>query len=180
MYVCCGVLTAVAMKSSVFWDNNTLWYVESQSTFRRNMSPPLQSRRIKRAKKNSVKAGCKQSHPLTCSFLASSSTPWMEVTCSSETSVDFQRITRYYIQEIRRFLLKNNLILFTSFSGCCLCVTLQSRLRLFSGINFLYYWLEKKLHICHIPSRLRSFSRLENKPRCGYFNVRVPPYQNLN
>jgi hypothetical protein len=40
------------------------------------------------------------------SYLAYSSTLKMEATCSSETSVDFQRITRRYIPEERALRLK--------------------------------------------------------------------------
>jgi hypothetical protein len=63
---------------------NAMHSVESQPTFRRNMSPPSSGSKNKPSNKISVKAG----------WLAYFSTLLLEVTCSTETSVDFQRTTR--------------------------------------------------------------------------------------
>jgi hypothetical protein len=63
--------------------------VEGQPTFRMNMSPPLEGRRISQARQCFLLVSC----------LAYSSTLNMRATCSSETSVDLQRTARRYILE---------------------------------------------------------------------------------
>jgi hypothetical protein len=81
LFVRFEVLTEVVKKSStIFWDITP--------TFRRNISPPL--------------SGWSKSSKIPAWKLATwsvYSTPKMEAIYSSETSVDFQRITRHYIQE---------------------------------------------------------------------------------
>jgi hypothetical protein len=79
MYVGSEVLTAVVMKSTIFWDITPC----SPLTVRRNMSPT---------------SACHPAFTLvSCS--AYSSILKMEATCSFETSVDFQQTTRRYILE---------------------------------------------------------------------------------
>jgi hypothetical protein len=91
------VLTAVLIKSSVFWDITPCSPLKVKPTFRRNISPPSLGSKNKTEQETRLKAGGKQSR--TCSVYFS--TLKMEATCSSETSIYFQRIIRRYIREDR-------------------------------------------------------------------------------
>jgi hypothetical protein len=75
---------------------------ENQWTFRRNISPQSSGSKKNQAR-NQHEAGSKQA---TCFMLVSSvaySTLKMEAICSSETSIDFQRITLRCIAEDKTF-----------------------------------------------------------------------------
>jgi hypothetical protein len=84
------------------WRSNLLeyiavWSVESQPTFRRNISPPSSGSKNKQRKKPAELCLPPAFTLVSCSayFL----TLKMEATCSSETSVDFQRTTRRFIPD---------------------------------------------------------------------------------
>jgi hypothetical protein len=83
------------MKSSVFCDTTTCSPLEVNRRFGVTCRLQIQGQRI-RQERNQHESGTKQS----CSAcFTNSSTPKMQATCSSETSVDFQRTTRRYIPE---------------------------------------------------------------------------------
>jgi hypothetical protein len=75
---------------------NAVWSVEIQPALRRIIPPSSRSKK-KRSKKPAKLATCF----MLVSSLAYSSALKMEATCSSETSVDFQRTMRSYIPEGR-------------------------------------------------------------------------------
>jgi hypothetical protein len=90
------ILTAVVMKSSIFWDIMLCSPLKISLHFGATRSPIF---RIDEWAKQD--ASMKQ---VTCRAYS-----WilkMEVVCSSETSVDFQRSTRRYIPEDRTLLIK--------------------------------------------------------------------------
>jgi hypothetical protein len=75
---------------------NTVWSVENQPAFRRNILPPSSGSKNKVSKKPEL---CLPPAFTLVSCSAYSSTLKMEAICSSETSVDFQRTTQRYIPE---------------------------------------------------------------------------------
>jgi hypothetical protein len=77
----------MVMESSIFWDIYELY------------SPSEVSRRF--GGTCHLQQGQRATYFMLVSYLAYSSTLKMEETCSSETSVDFQRATRQYITEYR-------------------------------------------------------------------------------
>jgi hypothetical protein len=85
------------IKSSVFWDITPCSPLKVDRCFGGTSHLHFQGRRIRQAR-NQSEAGRKQ---ILVSFLAYYSTLKMEVTCSSETLIDFQRTTRPYIPEER-------------------------------------------------------------------------------
>jgi hypothetical protein len=94
------VLTAVVMKSSVFWDIMLCNPLKINLRFGGTYLLRIHARWI-----SQERSQCKNlvTSTSTCfmlvSSLAYSSTLKLQVTCSSETSVDFQRATCRYIQE---------------------------------------------------------------------------------
>jgi hypothetical protein len=79
---------------------NAVLFVEIQSTFRRNMSPPSTGSQNKPSKTPAWKQSGKHGLSFTLvSCLAYSSTLKTEATSCSETSVDFQRTTWCHIPE---------------------------------------------------------------------------------
>jgi hypothetical protein len=78
---------------------NTVYRVESQPTFRRNMSLPSSGSQNTPSKKP-ARNSCSYYLLMLVSWLASS-TLKMEATCSVETSVDLQPTTGRYIPEVR-------------------------------------------------------------------------------
>jgi hypothetical protein len=87
------VLTVVVMMSSIFWDVTgvALW----------KLTDALEKQRQK-----ALLAACFM--PVSC--LAYSSTPKMEVTCSSETSVDLQQTTGHHIPADRTLQCSNEFV----------------------------------------------------------------------
>jgi hypothetical protein len=83
----CEVPTAVAMKSTIFWRYNEVSSVDSQLTFRRDISSPSSG----------------YNRPSEIRKLKQMASKWYLIRFSrwrwfsSETSVDFQRTTRPYI-----------------------------------------------------------------------------------
>jgi hypothetical protein len=96
LYTGLGVLTAVVMKNYGFWDITPCKQLNVNKNFEGICRLHLQGRR-KAKQETSMTAGVSNLD----SYLAYSSTVKMEATCSSETSVDFQRTTRRYILEDR-------------------------------------------------------------------------------
>jgi hypothetical protein len=86
------VLTAVAMKTVIFWNITECSPLKVNRRFGGTYCLLLQGRRISRAR-NKPESRCQAE--LCCCF----SILKMEATCSSETSVDFQQTTRRYIPE---------------------------------------------------------------------------------
>jgi hypothetical protein len=86
------VLTAVVKKSSVFWDITPCSPLKVNRPFEGTCRLHLQGRRISQAR-NQLGSACH-----LC-YLVYSSTLKMKVTCSSETSVDFQGAAWRYIPE---------------------------------------------------------------------------------
>jgi hypothetical protein len=85
------------MKSPIFRDIMLRSHQrEFQRTFRRNTSPPSSGSKNKPIKKQLLFA----TYFMLVSFLDYSSSLKTEMTCSLETSVDFQQTTWRYIQEI--------------------------------------------------------------------------------
>jgi hypothetical protein len=82
------VLTAVVMKSTIFWDITPCSSLSVNRCFGGTYRLHLQGRRISRARNQRES----RSHPLNLF-----STLTMETICSSETSVDTQRTTRRYV-----------------------------------------------------------------------------------
>jgi hypothetical protein len=78
------VLTVVVMQSTIFWDS-AMQSIESQLTFRRNISPPSSGSKNKSSKL------CWPPAFIPVSCWAYSSTLKMKAIFSSEMSVDFQR-----------------------------------------------------------------------------------------
>jgi hypothetical protein len=70
--------------------------VGSQPNFQRNILPPSWGSTKRSSKKPALSSGCYLLHAV---LLIYSSVLKMEATCSSETSVEFQRTTRRYIPE---------------------------------------------------------------------------------
>jgi hypothetical protein len=89
-YIGFKVLKAVVMRSSIFWDIPPCSPLKVNRLFRRNISPPSSASTTKL---------CLPPTFTLVSFLSYSSNLRMEEICSSETSVNFQRITLYYIPE---------------------------------------------------------------------------------
>jgi hypothetical protein len=82
----------------IFWNIMPCSPLKVNRRFGGPCSVHLQGRRISQGR-NQHEAGSKQSVPEEVSFKAYSLILMMEVTCSSETSVDFQLTTRRYIPE---------------------------------------------------------------------------------
>jgi hypothetical protein len=85
------VLTVVVMKSSIFWDITLCIPLKFNTRFGGICLLHLQDRRISQAELSTCS--------MLVSCLANSSNVKMEVPCSFEASVDFQRTTRRYIPE---------------------------------------------------------------------------------
>jgi hypothetical protein len=100
-YVGFEVLTAVVMKSSVFWDLMPCSPLKVNQSFSGTCRHHLQGWRISQVR-NQHEAGSKQSS----ACLAYSLTLKMEVTCSSETLVDFQWTTMTLYPRRQNSLLK--------------------------------------------------------------------------
>jgi hypothetical protein len=81
------------MKSFIFWDTTPCSMLKVNRRFRGTSRLHFQGRRISQVRSQS-QAASKQSF-----YSAYSWTLKMVATCSSETSVDFQRTTRRYIPE---------------------------------------------------------------------------------
>jgi hypothetical protein len=96
------VLTAVVTKSSVFGDITLCSPLKVSRHFGGTCRLRLQGRRISQ-ERNQREAGSKQNRAY---FLILN----MEATCSSETSVDFQRTTRRYISEDKNSSLIKSLV----------------------------------------------------------------------
>jgi hypothetical protein len=111
------VLIAVVMKSSS---------AESQQKFRRNMSLLSSMSKNKPSKNPASKQMASRAAFALVSFFAYSCTLKMEATCSSETSVDFQRSTWRYIPEDRT-LQQTPVILLAKINRCCQVVFLRFR-----------------------------------------------------
>jgi hypothetical protein len=98
-YIGFQVLTAVVMKSPIFWDITPCSPLKVNRRFGEKRRLHLQGRRV------SQKINLSEALLATCLTLlyrlTYSSTVKMEAICSSETSVDFQRTTRRYIPEDR-------------------------------------------------------------------------------
>jgi hypothetical protein len=92
------VLTAVVKNSSTFLEITSCNPLKVNRRFGRTCRLHLQGRRISRARKQRERLCLPPAFTLV-PFSAYSPTLKMEATCSSETSVDFQRTTRSYIPE---------------------------------------------------------------------------------
>jgi hypothetical protein len=90
------VLTAVVIKSTIFWDITLCIPLKVNRRFGATYRLHVQGQRISRAARHQRESRW-QAEPC----LAFTSTLNMEVICSSETSVDFQQTTRRYIPEVR-------------------------------------------------------------------------------
>jgi hypothetical protein len=121
------VLTAVVMKSSIFWHITSCSSLKVNRHFGGTYYLHLQGQRI------SQEISTNETLFVTCfmlvSCLAYSSTLKMEVICSSETSVDFQRITWRYIPEESR----NSAVRIVSLEGRVVGVRVPLRSRIFSS-----------------------------------------------
>jgi hypothetical protein len=96
------VLTAVVMKSSVFWDITSCSQLKGNRLFGGTCLFHLQGRRINQEYLLYRPKPELPASRLLCFLLAScSSALKMKGTCFSETSVDFQRTTRCYVPEER-------------------------------------------------------------------------------
>jgi hypothetical protein len=94
------VLTAVVMKSTIFWDITPCIPLSVRRRFGGTYRLHLQGRNHKLSKKPAVRAEfCLPPGFTLVSCSAYSSTLKMMATSSSETSVDFQRTTWRYIPE---------------------------------------------------------------------------------
>jgi hypothetical protein len=87
-YIGFEVLTAVAMKSIIFWDITPCSPLKVNRLLGGSYRLHLQGRRISRARNQ--RESCSSPAFTPVSFLAYSSTLKMEAICSSETSVDFK------------------------------------------------------------------------------------------
>jgi hypothetical protein len=94
------VLTAVVMKSSIFWDTKPCSPLKVNRRLEGTCRLHLQSGRIRQVRNQPEKLCLPPAFTLV-SCLVYSSTLKMEATYSSKTSVDFQRTTRRYIPEDR-------------------------------------------------------------------------------
>jgi hypothetical protein len=99
------VLTAVGMKSTIFWDVTPCSPLRVNRRFGGTCRLRLQGRINNFSKKPASKQVASTLlvyHMLACWFLAENipSTLKMEAICSSETSVDTRRTTRRYIPEV--------------------------------------------------------------------------------
>jgi hypothetical protein len=99
-YVGFEIITAVIMKSIIFWNKMPWSPLSVNRGFGGTYSLHLQGRRNKLSKKPACQL-------LACWFLAEliSSTLKMEAICSSETSVDTQRTTRRHIPNFKELVL---------------------------------------------------------------------------
>jgi hypothetical protein len=101
IYVESDVLTAVAVKCSIFW--NIMPYIQAKVNrrFGGTYRYIFQGRRVSETRRQHGAGKLALFFVLVPCLSSSSSTLKMRETCPSETSVDFQWITRYYIPEDR-------------------------------------------------------------------------------
>jgi hypothetical protein len=93
------VLTAVAVKSTLFWDVTPCSPLKVSRRFGVTHHFHLQGRRISRARNQRERWQAEPEHIFTVVSYSAYSTVKMEAICSSETPVDFQRTIRRCIPE---------------------------------------------------------------------------------
>jgi hypothetical protein len=109
--------------------------VESQQAFRKKMSPSYS--RLKNKPTKSLLATCFMLVPC----FAYSSTLKMNVTCSSETLVDFQQTTRQYIPEVRTLIHRHLGMSRKDFIACKKLVSCTDKTGAYSARSIVYVYL---------------------------------------
>jgi hypothetical protein len=110
-YVTFEVLTAVVMKSIIFWDITPCNPLKVNRSFGETYRLHLQGLKISRVRNQRKSRG-------QAELCLAYSTLKMEATCSYETSVDFQQTTRHYIPEDIRPQILEKLSMFKGVPFC--------------------------------------------------------------
>jgi hypothetical protein len=118
----------MVVKSSLFWDVTPCSPLKANRRFG-GTCLNFQGQKVSQAKKNQLES---RRQALLVSPLTYSSTPKIEVTCSSEKSVDIQRTTWLYILEDRTLLyelLLSHILAICPVHFSLICSTILTMLR---------------------------------------------------